>query len=122
MCVRMCVLMGKVLESPGFTAVFVEMFSQGNVSSVLSQGYITAKRTHSACGFRNLGSPAHGAAQATPGGGLGSVLETTFKRDINKLLRPGSGGQDREESDYTWNRAIVPLKNRRYSCKQKKRG
>lgn len=78
MCVRMCVLMGKVLESPGFTAVFEEMFSQGNVSSVLSQGYITAKLTHSACGDRNLGSPARDTAQASSGGGLGSVLETTF--------------------------------------------
>lgn len=91
------------------------------MSSVLSQGYITVKLTHSACGDRNLGSPACGTAQATPGGGLGSVLETTFKRDINKLLHPGSGGQDREESDYTWNWAIL-LKNRRYSCRRKKKG
>jgi len=48
--------------------------------------------------------------------------EPHFKRDINKLLYPESGGQDHEESDYMWNQEIVPLKNRRYSCKGKKRG
>lgn len=39
--------------------------------------------------------------------------ELHFKRDINKLLHPESGGQDHEESDYMWNRAVVPPKNRR---------
>lgn len=44
-----CVLMGRVLESHGFTAVHVEMFSYGNRSSVLNQEYIVA--IHKAISF-----------------------------------------------------------------------
>lgn len=40
-CVYMCVLMGRVVESPGFTEVHVEAaFSSGNRSSILNQEYI----------------------------------------------------------------------------------
>lgn len=86
----------------------------------MSQGYITAKLTHLACGDRNLGSPAQLRPHLVED--WVQFWKPHYKRDINKLLRPGAGGQDREESDYTWNRAIVHLKNRRYSCKWKKRG
>lgn len=42
-CVYMCVLMGGVVESPGFTEVHVEeAFSSGNRRSVLNQECIVA--------------------------------------------------------------------------------
>lgn len=106
MCVRMCVLMGKVLESPGFTAVFVGMFSQGNVSSALSQGYLTATRTHLACGYRNPGSPAHGTAQSTSAWGIGfrsgncilretliNCIQSQVARTMKSLIICGTGQQ-----------------------------
>lgn len=43
-----CLLMGKILESPGFIAVHVEMFSLGN-NSILNQEYVVA--IHKAISF-----------------------------------------------------------------------
>ena len=43
-CGCMCLLMGRVLESPGFRAVHVEMFSFGN-NSILHQEDIVAIHT-----------------------------------------------------------------------------
>lgn len=48
LCVCVCVD-GKGVESHGFTAVHVEMFSYGNRSSVLNQEYIVAN--HKAISF-----------------------------------------------------------------------